>query len=169
VAEPKPLEVPWFGKALYYFFPYRRTIVLETFCASSARFARSLKFGFWPRPIADISFDFYSILFARRSCRGSAEEEMCASKTWSLQYTPINRAEEYFFLTGHFGKFRGRDGGGHPTIPAISGTVLLYQAILETAWFNSLVTCVFAELALARCPKRGSLDKIVELLGKGAM
>jgi len=168
-AEPKQTEVPWFGKLVYYVLPLRRKVVLENLrrvfagAISEAEIVRLAQayYGHYARFIID---------FVRQTCM-SAERRKRWIRVENIE-SPLrvhNEGKGILLLTGHFGNWEVSTVAAIQKFPQYRGLFYFVRRPLRPKWLNDLITWRFKQAGLGTLSKRGSLDQIIELLGKGAI
>jgi phosphopantetheine--protein transferase-like protein len=168
-ADPRTLEVPWFGRVLYYLLPFRRQVVLgnlrrvfgQVLCerdirrlaqACCAHFARSL-------------------LEFLRSSLMSAERRKARVRVENIE-VPIRAHEKgkgILLLTGHFGNREVATVAGLAQFPQHRHLFHFVRRPLKPLWLNDLITRRLQRSGFGKLPRRGSLDAIRELLAGGAI
>jgi KDO2-lipid IV(A) lauroyltransferase len=168
-ADPRAIEVPWFGKALYYAFPFRRQVVLgnlrrvfgevlgegelrrlaQAYCAHFARFTGELT-------------RFPLMSKARREAWVRVENE-------EIPIRAHRQGKGLLFLTGHFGNWEVATVAGLSRFPQYRGLFHFVRRPLKPAVLNEFVNYRFRRSGFGTLAKRGSLEKILELLSGGAI
>lgn len=168
LADPKRTDVPWFGKALYHLFPFRRGIVLgnlrRVFGDASEDEIRRLAQAYYGHFIR-FFFEFVRLPF------------MSAKKrtTWirvENKESPLRaheRGKGLLFLTGHFGNWEVATVAGIGQFTEYRGLFHFVRRPLKPRWFNEFVTRRFQRAGFGSLDKRGSLDRILDLLASGAI
>jgi KDO2-lipid IV(A) lauroyltransferase len=72
-------------------------------------------------------------------------------------------------LTGHFGNWEVATVGGISQFPQYRGLFHFVRRPLKPALLNQFVTYRFRRAGFGTLPKRGSLDRILQLLSQGAI
>lgn len=168
-AEPRPTVAPWYGRLFYHLFPYRRDLVLGNFRrvfgdtqseAAIIRLAQSY-YAHYARFIDE----YLRLPFMSKKRR---EAWIRVENTES----PIKAHEKgkgLILLTGHFGNFEISTMAGISQFPQYRGLFHFVRRALKPALLNSLFTRRFRMAGFGVLPKRGSLDRILELLSQGAI
>jgi KDO2-lipid IV(A) lauroyltransferase len=168
-SERRPIEVPWFGKWLYHLLPYRRDVVLgnlrqvfgdvlpetEIIRLAQAYYAHYLRF----------LVEFVRLPFM------SARQRQAWLRVENME-SPINahrRGKGLIFLTGHFGNFEVATVVGIGKFPQYRGLFYFIRRMLKPRLLNDIVTHRFLRAGFGVLPKRGSLDRILDLLARGAI
>ena len=168
-AEPKQTVVPWFGKALYHCFVYRRGLVLDNLRrvfgdvlpdAEIGRLARAYYAHFALFLLELIRLPFMS---AKRLKAWVRIENMEAPLRAHAQGKGI------LLLTGHFGNWEVATIAGLKQFPQFRNLFHFVRRPLKPRWLNELATWRFRRAGFGTLPKRGSLDTILELLAGGAI
>ena len=168
-AKPKPTEVPWFGRWFYHLFPYRRNVALENLRRvfgdvlpeeeihklAQAYYAHYLRF----------TMEFVRLPFM------SAERRKAWIRLENIE-APLRAHEKgkgILLLTGHFGNFEVSTVAGISQFPQYRGLFHFVRRPLKPRLLNAFVTYRFRRHGFGVLPKRGSLDRIFELLAHGAI
>lgn len=168
-AEPRETLVPWFGKLLYHALPYRRAVVLgnlrcvfgdvlpesEIVRLAQACYAHYLRF---------------LLEFVRQPFMSSQRREAWV-KVENME-APIRahaRGKGVFLLTGHYGNFEVATVAGLARFPQYRGLFYFIRRPLKPAWLNSLITWRFRRAGFGTLSKRGSLEAILDVLGRGGI
>lgn len=161
-------EAPWFGKAMYYLLPLRRKLVLRNLHlvfggvltekeirrlaqAYYAHFARFL--------IEFIRLPFLSEKQKSRLVR--VENREIPTRTW-------NEGKGMILLTGHFGNWEVATVAGIGQFPEFRGWFHFVRRPLKPQWFNNFVTRRFQHAGFGTIAKRGSMERILDLLAHRA-
>jgi KDO2-lipid IV(A) lauroyltransferase len=168
-AVPRPIEVPWFGKMLYYLWPFRRQVVLGNMRrvfgdVLSEEEIRHLAQAYCAH------FGRFLIEFVRLP-RMSPEQHQAWVRVENVQI-PIREHEKgkgILLLTGHFGNWEVATVGGISQFPQYRGLFHFVRRPLKPQWFNDFVTRRFRRSGFGTLSKRGSLETILELLSQGAI
>jgi holo-[acyl-carrier-protein] synthase len=168
-ADPRPTEVPWFGKLLYHCLPFRRKVVLDnlrrvfgdvlgerdlrrlaqSYCAHFARFL----------------FEFVRLPFmsaARRQAWVRVENKESPIRAHA-------QGKGLLLLTGHFGNWEVATVAGLSQFPQYRDLFHFVRRPLKPRWFNDLITRRFRRSGFGTLGKRGSLESILDLLANGAI
>jgi KDO2-lipid IV(A) lauroyltransferase len=168
-ADPKRIDVPWFGKALYHLLPYRRGVVL-------GNFRRVFGDVLSEEEILRLAQAYYAhycrflIEFVRLPFMSEAKR-----RAWirvENMESPIRAHEPgrgILLLTGHFGNFEVATVAGIGQFPQYRGLFHFVRRALKPKWFNDFVTYRFRRAGFGTLPKRGSLETILNLLSTGAI
>jgi KDO2-lipid IV(A) lauroyltransferase len=167
--DPKRIEVPWYGKALYHLLPYRRAVVLNNI--------RRVFGDVWPeseiRSLAQAyyaHFFRFSMEFARLPFM-SAKQRRRWVRVENIE-SPIRahgQGKGVLLLTGHFGNFEVATVAGMGQFPQYRGLLHFVRRPLKPRVLNEFVNWRFRRAGFGTLPKRGSLDTILGLLSKGAI
>jgi len=165
-ADPIQTSVPWFGKLLYHLFPYRRGIVFDNL--------RRLFGDVLPeeeiRRIAQAYYAHYFrflIEFVRLALM-SAKQRKAWVRVENAE-APMKIRQQgkgLIVLTGHFGNFEVATVAGIGQFPEYHGKFHFVRRVLHPRLLNDFVTWRFRKAGLGTLPKKGSLDKILDLLAR---
>ncbi len=168
-AEPRVIEVPWFGTLFYHLLPFRRKVVLGNLrrvfggvlCERDIRRLALACCGHFVR---------FFFEFVRLPLVSSARR-----KTWVRVENieaPIrahSQGKGLLLLTGHFGNWEVATVAGMGQFPQYRRLFHFVRRPLKPLWLNDLVTRRFHRSGFGTLPKRGSLDAILDLLAGGAI
>jgi KDO2-lipid IV(A) lauroyltransferase len=166
---PRKTPVPWLGRLLYHLIPYRRSLVLENL---RRVFGETLA----EPEIVELAKGFYGH-YARCLVEAVKLPLMSAKKRRELirieNVEMLDRIHKQgrgvILLTGHFGNWEVSTVVGIGNFPEHKGLFHFVRRQLRPAWFNSFVTRRFDKAGLGTISKRGSLDRILDLLAEGAI
>lgn len=167
-ADPKLTVVPWFGKLFYYLLPYRRGVVLgnlrrvfgdrlpetEILRLAQAYYAHYIRFL-----IEFVRLPFMSAKQRRAWVRVENEESPIRAHA---------QGKGVLLLTGHFGNFEVATVAGIGQFPQYRGLFYFVRRALKPRWLNDFITARSRRAGFGTLSKRGSLDRILDLLAQGA-
>jgi KDO2-lipid IV(A) lauroyltransferase len=167
LAEPAIVDVPLAGKILYHLVPVRRGVVLANLRRvfgddvpqeEIVRLAQAHYAHLWRLAGEFLRFRFMS-----------AKRKAAIVRIDNLD--PLTRAFEggkgVLVLTGHFGNWEVATIAGIGHFPHFRGRFNFVRRALKPQWLDALVTRRFNEAGFGVFPKRGSLDAILDALGRG--
>jgi KDO2-lipid IV(A) lauroyltransferase len=163
-AEPRQIEVPWFGKLLYHLFPYRRRVVFgnlrrvfgdEVSEADLGRLAQAYYAHYVRFMVEFVRLPFMSA--RRRQAWVRVENSESPLRAHA-------QGKGLLLLTGHFGNFEVATVVGITQFPAYRGKFHFVRRALKPRLLNDFVTWRFRRAGFGSLSKRGSLDTIIELL-----
>jgi KDO2-lipid IV(A) lauroyltransferase len=168
-AEPRELDVPWFGKLLYHLFPYRRGVVLgnlrrvfgDVLPEDEIRRMAQAYYGHYVRFLFELIR--HPFMSSKRRDAWIKVENMEAALRAHAQ------GKGAFFLTGHFGNFEVATVAGITRFPQYKGLLYFVRRLLKPALLNSFVTWRFRRAGFGTISKRGSLDLIFNVLERGGI
>ena len=167
--DPKQTDVPWFGKLFYHLLPFRRSVVLENlrrvFGATLPeeeiqKLAQAYYAHFVRFLVEFMKLPFLSAKQRNRLIRVENKESPMGAWT---------REKGLFFLTGHFGNWEVATVAGIKQFTEYRGLFHFVRRPLKPRWFNEFVTRRFQKAGFGSLDKRGTLDKILDLLAHGAL
>lgn len=167
--DPKQTEVPWFGKFFYHLLPFRRGIVLEnlrrvfgdTLSEQQIRDLAQAYYAHFVRFLLEfIRLPFMSARQRQNLIRVENKESPLGAWT---------RGKGLLFLTGHFGNWEVATVAGIKQFTEYRGFFHFVRRPLKPRWFNEFVTRRFQRAGFGSLDKRGSLDRILDLLASGAI
>jgi phosphopantetheine--protein transferase-like protein len=168
-ADARVIEVPWFGKVLYYLLPVRRQVVLgnlrrvfgEVLCERDIRRLAQAYCAHFTR----FFFEFLRLPLM------SSERRKAWVRVENIE-APIRahrQGKGLLLLTGHFGNWEVATVAGMGHFPQYQRLFHFVRRPLKPLWLNDLVTRQFRSSGFGTLAKRGSLDAILELLAGGAI
>ena len=166
VAETRPIEVPWVGKFVFHCLPLRRGVVLENLRrvfghALPEEGIRRLAQSYYAHFIRFLG-EFFRLpwMSAKRKKAMIRFENMEAAVRAHAQ------GKGMLLLTGHFGNWEVATVAGIGAFSQFKGMFHFVRKPLKPAPLNAYVTWRFRRSGFGTISKRGSLDTILELLGK---
>jgi KDO2-lipid IV(A) lauroyltransferase len=164
--EPRRIEVPWYGSFFYHAFPFRRQLVLANM--------RRVFGGYVPEEeIRRLAMAYYAH-FARFLVEMARVPLMSAAqrKRWvkvenmeiPLRADTVGKGA--LILTGHFGNWEAATVAGIGQYPQYRDRFHFVRRPLKPWVLNEFVTRRFNRAGFGSIAKRGSLDTILQLLGK---
>jgi phosphopantetheine--protein transferase-like protein len=166
-AEPRRTDVPWFGKLFYHLLPYRRGVVLGNFrrvfgdTLPEAEIIR-LAQGYYAHYVRFL-MEYLRLPFM------SLERRKALIRLENIE-APLRvhaQGKGMILLTGHFGNFELSSMAGISQFPQYQGKFHFVRRPLKPRLLNDFVTRRFRRAGLGVLGKRGSLDAILDLLGRG--
>ena len=167
--EPRPLDVPWFGKWFYHLVPYRRGVVLNNLRrvfgevlpeSEIIRIAQAF-YGHYVRFFFEIvKLPFMSAERKKKLIRFENIESLTEAH---------KRNKGVILLTGHFGNWEVSTIAGIAQFPQFEGRFHFVRRQLKPEWLNQAVTRRFRRAGFGTIAKEGSLETIIDLLSSGAL
>jgi len=169
LADPKQTEVPWLGKMIYRLFPYRRQLVLENL--------RRVFGGDLPEEeIVRLAQAFYGH-YARFAMEAVRLPFMSAARR--KKYIRVENMESplrahkqgkgLLLLTGHFGNWEVSTSAGIKQFPQYKNLFHFVRRPIKPQLLNTFIAMRDRRGGFGTLAKRGSLDKMLELLSRGAI
>ena len=169
MVQPRPLDVPWFGKWFYHLVPYRREVVMGNLRrvfgdvlpeTELIRIAQAF-YGHYVRFFLEIvKLPFLSAERKKKLIRFENVESLTKAH---------KKGKGVVLLTGHFGNWELSTVVGIAQFPQLKGLFHFVRRQLKPEWVNQAVTRRFRRAGFGTIVKRGSLDAIIDLLGSGAI
>ncbi len=167
VARPATLDVPLAGRILYRLFPFRRSVIMEnlrrvygtTLDADAIEDLAKAHYGHLWR----LAGEFLRFRWLSR------EQKLALVRIENLDAFAAawHQGKGVLLLTGHFGNWEVATVAGIGSFPHMRGRFHFVRRALKPDWFDRLVTRRFNRAGFGVFPKRGSLDAMLEVLGKG--
>jgi len=167
LAQPAPIAVPLSGRLLYHLLPLRRAIVLENLrrvygailpeadivALAQAHYAH----------LARLAGEFLKFRWL------SAESKAALVRVENLDafIGAFRQGKGVLLLTGHFGNWEVATLAGIANYPEVRGRFHFVRRAIKPAWLDALVTKRFERGGFGVIGKRGSLDRILDLLAAG--
>jgi len=168
MAELRRTDVPWFGKAFYHLFPWRRKLVLAN--------VHRVFGGYLPEEeILKLVYAYYAhylrflIEFFRLPLM-SAKKKKAFIRVENME-SPLRTHKQgkgIIMLTGHFGNWEVSTIAGITQFPEFKGLLHFVRRPIRPEWLNQWVTRRFRQAGFGTLAKRGSLDEVLSLLESGA-
>jgi KDO2-lipid IV(A) lauroyltransferase len=167
LALPAVTRAPLAGRILYHVLPVRRRVVLDNlrrvFGAAApedeiVRLAQAHYAHLWRLAVEFFRFRFLSE--ARKSA-------LVRVDNLDAFVDAFRRNKGVLILTGHFGNWEVATVAGIRSYPEVRGRFHFVRRPIKPRWLDALVTRRFARAGFGVVGKRGSLDRIVELLEAG--
>ena len=167
LAQPMPVVVPLSGRLLYRFLPFRRAVVL-------ANLRRVYGASLPDADIVKLAQAHYAHLWqlAGEFLRFrwlSAEQKSALVRIENVDtfIAAFRRGKGVLVLTGHFGNWEVATIAGMSHYPEVRGAFHFVRRAIKPRWLDALVTRRFEKSGFGVIGKRGSLDRILELLADG--
>ena len=168
-ADPKRIDVPWFGGLAFHLLPFRRRVVLSNLRqvfggVVSEREIRRLAQAFYAHCLRFlIEFVRLPFISTKRRKKWVRVENM---------ESPIRAHEKgkgLLLLTGHLGNFEVSTVAGIGQFPQYRGLFHFVRRPLKPRLLNDFVNLRFRRAGFGTLGKRGSLDAILNLLASGGI
>jgi KDO2-lipid IV(A) lauroyltransferase len=168
-AEPRQTEVPLIGKIIYHLVPWRRGVVLGNL---------RLVFGdvLCERELRRLAYAHYAHLarFLVELVRlplmsPQKRKAWCRVENMEVPISAHNKGKGLLLLAGHLGNWEVSTAAGITQFPQLRNLFHFVRRPLKPGWLNHLVTERTRRMGFGTLAKRGSLDRILDLLGSGAI
>ena len=167
VAQSASIKVPLSGRLLYHLLPLRRAIVLENLRrvygntlsdAGIVALAQAHYAHLWRLAGEFLKFRWLS-----------AEKRTALVRVENLDafIAAFRQGKGVLMLTGHFGNWEVATVAGIANYPEVRGRFHFVRRPIKPGWLDALVTRRFEKGGFGVIGKRGSLDQILDLLGRG--
>jgi KDO2-lipid IV(A) lauroyltransferase len=169
LAVPATVDVPLAGRLLYRFLPIRRDVVLanlervygDTVTREEiVRLAQAHYGHLWRLAGEFVKFRWLS---------DARKAELARVENIDAIEAALAERKGVLVLTGHFGNWEVATTAGVRNYDYVRGRFHFVRRELKPKWLDALVARRFAQAGLGVLPKRGSLDAILETLGRGDM
>jgi KDO2-lipid IV(A) lauroyltransferase len=160
-------EVPLPGRLFYRFLPVRRAVILENLrrvygdVASEAEIVALAQahYGHLWRLMCE--FVVFRWLSAERKA------SLVRVENYEAFGAALDRGKGVLILTGHFGNWEVSTIAGLAKYPAFRGRFHFVRRAFKPRWLDRFIVRRFNEAGFGVIGKRGSLDRILDLLAKG--
>lgn len=167
LALPRETAVPWLGRLLWTCAPFRRDVVVENLRrvfgahlpdAEIERLAQA-HYAHLGRLAAEfVRYRWLSEARRRALVRVEGVEHFTAA--WEA-------GRGILVLTGHFGNFEVATLAGLVQFPEVHGRIHFVRRPIKPAWLDRTVNARMRKAGFGTIGKRGSLDEVLALLGRG--
>lgn len=166
LAVPHEIQVPWYGRMIYRFFPLRRSVVMANL---GLVFGKTLK----PRQLEDLAKAFYGhhlknifeVIKLPFMTAGQKSRLVKIEGGENLSEA-LDEGNGVILLTGHFGNWELSTVVGLAKFREYFGRFHFIRRPLKPKWFNDLVMRRFHKAGFGTLGKSGSLDEILDQLEK---
>jgi len=167
LAEPARIAVPLAGRLLFHLFPVRRAVVL-------ANLQRVYGAVLPPDDIVALAQAHYGHLWRLAGEFMRFRWLSAARKAALVRVEGIDRfvaaqaqGKGVLVLTGHFGNWEVATIAGLANYPEVVGRFHFVRRAIKPRWLDAIVTRRFNRGGFGIIGKRGSLDRILDLLAAG--
>ncbi len=167
VAQPATVQVPLAGRIMYRFLPFRRGVIL-------ANLRRVYGDTLPDDEIVRLAQAHYGHLWklAREFLRFrwlSRERQLALVRIENLSafVAAYEQGKGVLLLTGHFGNWEVATVAGIGSFPQMRNRFHFVRRALKPEWFDRLITRRFEHAGFGVLGKRGSLDAMLDRLGRG--
>jgi len=167
LAVPATLEVPLAGRLLFHLLPLRRDVVLANLkrvygdTATDAQIvalAQAHYAHLWRLAGEFLRFRWLSAGRKAALVRVEGIDRFVAAQA---------QGKGVLMLTGHFGNWEVATVAGIANYPVVRGRFHFVRRAIKPRWLDAMVTRRFEKGGFGVIGKRGSLDRILELLAAG--
>jgi len=167
VAQPAPIVAPLSGRLLYRLLPVRRAIILSNL---RRVYANTLS----EAEIVELAQAHYGHLwqlageFLRfRWLSAARKSALVRVENLDSFIAAFRQGKGVLVLTGHFGNWEVATLAGIVNYPEVRGRFHFVRRPIKPGWLDALVTRRFEKGGFGVIGKRGSLDRILDLLARG--
>ena len=166
-AERAAVKVPFYGRFLYRFLPFRRAVVLENLRRvygdnvpedEIERLAQA-HYGHLLQLLGE--FVHFRFLSAERKA------SLVRVENYEAFVAALQQGKGVLILTGHFGNWEVATIAGLAKYPEFRGKFHFVRRAFKPRWLDALITRRFNQAGFGVIGKRGSLDRILDLLAAG--
>ncbi len=167
LAQPAPMAVPLSGRLLFRLLPFRRAIVLANLrrvygdtlpAADIVALAQAHYAHLWQLAGEFLRFRWLSAAQRTALVRVENLDAFIAA---------FRQGKGVLVLTGHFGNWEVATMAGIANYPEVRGRFHFVRRAIKPRWLDALVTRRFEQGGFGVIGKRGSLDRILDLLAAG--
>jgi len=166
-AERASVDVPAAGRFLFRFLPLRRSVILanlrrvygETLTGAELATLAQAHYGHLWRLLGE---------FLRFRWLSAAQKAaLVRIENVEVFGTALQQGKGVLVLTGHFGNWEVATIAGLAHYPDFRGRFHFVRRAIKPGWLDALVTQRFNQAGFGVIGKRGSLDRILDLLAAG--
>ena len=168
-ADPEPVDVQWFGKLIYYLFPWRRGVVMDNLRQTFGDVLPEVELQRLAQAYYGHLVHFFIDYFRLRSISEARRKTMFRVENIEIPLRAHEQGKGILLLTGHFGNWEVATMGGIDQFPQYRGLFHFVRRPLKPRWLDDFVTRRFQQSGFGTLAKRGSLDSILDLLSRGAI
>lgn len=169
MAELRQTEVPWIGKVLYKFLPYRRALVLESMHRvfgdvvpkEEIKKLAQAYYGHYAR----FAQEFVTLKLMSKARR----ENYVRVENKESPLGAHTKGKGLLLLTGHFGNWEASTSAAIKQFPEYKNLFYFVRRPIKPQWLNDLIAWRDRRNGFGTLAKSGSLDTMLELLSKGAI
>ncbi len=167
LAQSAPIAVPLSGRLLFRLLPFRRAIVLANLkrvygdtlpAADIVALAQAHYAHLWQLAGEFLRFRWLSAAQKTALVRVENLDAFIAA---------FRQGKGVLVLTGHFGNWEVATMAGIANYPEVRGRFHFVRRAIKPRWLDALVTRRFEQGGFGVIGKRGSLDRILDLLAAG--
>ena len=166
-AERAAIKVPFYGRLLYRFLPFRRTDILENLrrvygdtCPEDEIVALAqAHYGHLLQLLGE--FVHHRFMSAKRKAA------LVRVENYEAFAAALQQGKGVLILTGHFGNWEVATIAGLAKYPSFRGKFHFVRRAFKPRWLDAFITRRFHQAGFGVIGKRGSLDRILDLLAAG--
>ena len=166
-AERAIVKVPFYGRFLYRFLPFRRAVVLENLrrvygdtCSDEEIVALAqAHYGHLLQLLGE--FIHHRFMSAERKA------SLVRIENYEAFAAALQQGKGVLILTGHFGNWEVATIAGLAKYPSFRGRFHFVRRAFKPRWLDAFITRRFHQAGFGVIGKRGSLDRILDLLAAG--
>jgi KDO2-lipid IV(A) lauroyltransferase len=166
-ADRAAVKVPFYGRLLYRFLPFRRAVVLGNLrrvyggtCSEAEIVALAeAHYGHLLQLLGE--FIHYRFMSAERKA------SLVRIENYEAFAAALQQGKGVLILTGHFGNWEVATIAGLAKYPSFRGKFHFVRRAFKPRWLDAFVTRRFHQAGFGVIGKRGSLDRILDLLTAG--
>jgi KDO2-lipid IV(A) lauroyltransferase len=166
-ADRAVVRVPFYGRLLYRFLPFRRAVVLEnlrlvygdTVPEEEIERLAQAHYGHLLQLLGE--FIHHRFMSAERKAA------LVRIENYEAFGAALERGKGVLILTGHFGNWEVATTAGLAKYPSFRGRFHFVRRAFKPRWLDAFITRRFHRAGFGVIGKRGSLDRILDLLAAG--
>ena len=166
-AERAVVKVPFYGRFLYRFLPFRRAVVLENL-------RRVYGDNVPEEEIERLAQAHYGHLLQllgefihHRFMSAERKASLVQIENYEAFTAALQQRKGVLILTGHFGNWEVATIAGLAKYPSFRGKFHFVRRAFKPRWLDAFITRRFQQAGFGVIGKRGSLDRILDLLAAG--
>lgn len=166
-ADPKGVNVPWYGSLIYHLFPWRRAVVMENLRRVFSDVLPEEEIQRLAKAYYAHLIHFLLDFFKLRLMSEQRRKSWIRVENIEIPIQAHARGKGILMLTGHFGNWEVSTVAGIGQFPKYRNLFHFVRRPLKPQWLNDFIVRRFRRSGFGTLSKRGSLDEILDLLGKG--
>ena len=164
---PATTRVPFAGRVLWRWLPYRRAVIVDNLRRvygatvsddEIVRLAQAHYGHLWALLTEMVRYRFLSARRKQALVRVEGVPEFAQA---------FEAGKGVLIVTGHFGNFEVATVAGLAQFPQVKGRIHFVRRPIKPKWLDALVNRRFRDAGFGVVGKKGSLERIVELLERG--
>lgn len=166
-AERATVKVPFYGRLLYRFLPFRRAVVLENLRRVYGDHVTEYEIERLAQAHYGHLLQLLGEFIHHRFMSAERKASLVRIENDEVFVAALQRGKGVLILTGHFGNWEVATIAGLAKYPSFRGRFHFVRRAIKPRWLDALITRRFNQAGFGVIGKRGSLDRILDLLAAG--